>query len=399
MHSQTQDPAFAFPAVELVAKGIIDPVLRLKFLKYMARYTMPLPVPADQPRPRPFSFLRLAVILALLVGLFAGVFMVRAGSRVKTPPTPTAPIEPVAVPLTPPREPSPVWQVETTGAYETYSNGLRIDSRFAVSNHPRAYRVFPADEPENQRGSPGSRPAGIVFHTTESRQVPFEEQQNLVLQRIGESLLEYVQRRRAYNYLIDRFGRVYRIVAESDAADHAGYSVWANEHSVYLNLNESFLGVSFEAETQPGQVQPSVSTAQVRSAAMLTEMLRGRYAIPAANCVTHAQVSVNPSNMRVGFHTDWASSFPFEQLGLPNNYARPSPAMAIFGFEHDSIFLHWAGTPLYSGVEKAEAELKESARRSGLSVPAYRDVLQKRYRQRLAATRQGVGASEAGVTG
>lgn len=142
-----------------------------------------------------------------------------------------------------------------------------------------------------------------------------------MLQRIGESLIEYVQRKRAYHFLIDRFGRVYRVVAETDAANHAGFSVWADESSVYVNLNESFLGVSFEAETQPGQMQPSVSPAQVRAAAMLTEMLRSRYAIPAANCVTHAQVSVNPSNMRVGYHTDWASSFPFEELGLPDNYA------------------------------------------------------------------------------
>lgn len=395
MRSQKQNPASASPAVELVAKGITDPVLRLKFLKYMAKFTAP--VPAEGPKPHRIS--RFALVPALVVGLFAGVFMVRAWSRTKTPVAPATPLEPVAVLVKPPQELSAIWQVETTGEYETYSNGLRIDSRFGVSNHPRAYLVFPADQPENHRGSPSTRPAGIVFHTTESRQVPFEEQQNRVLQRIGESLIEYVQRRRAYNYLIDRFGRVYRIVAETDAANHAGYSVWANLNSVYLNLNESFLGISFEAETQPGQVQPSVSTAQIRSAAMLTEMLRSRYTIPAANCVTHAQVSVNPSNMRVGYHTDWASSFPFEQLGLPNNYALPSPAMSVFGFEHDSVFLHWAGTPLYTGVQLADEEMKKGARRSGLTLPAYREVLQKRYRQRLAATRHGVGATEADSAG
>jgi hypothetical protein len=56
------------------------------------------------------------------------------------------------------------------------------------------------------------------------------------------------------------------------------------------------------------------SPAQVRAAAMLVEMLRARYRISAVNCVTHAQVSLNPSNMRVGYHMDWASKFPFEQL-------------------------------------------------------------------------------------
>jgi hypothetical protein len=256
--------------------------------------------------------------------------------------------------------------------------------------------AFPVGEPREKDGIPGTKPAGIVFHTTESRQAPLEERQNRVLQRIEESLIQYVQRKRAYHFLIDRFGRVYRIVAESDAANHAGYSVWADETSVYVNLNESFLGVSFEAETQPGQVQPSVSPAQVRAAAMLTEMLRSRYAIPAANCVTHAQVSVNPSNLRVGYHTDWASSFPFEQLGLPNNYSRASAAVSLFGFEYDSSFLHRAGTQLYAGIESAERQFREGARKCGRNPAAYRKLLQRRYQERLGAMRQGVSTTEEG---
>ena len=63
-----------------------------------------------------------------------------------------------------------------------------------------------------------------------------------MLKRLGESLLEYVRRKHAYHYLIDRFGRVYRVVAESDTANHAGYSVWADDEWFYVNLNESFLG-------------------------------------------------------------------------------------------------------------------------------------------------------------
>ena len=98
-------------------------------------------------------------------------------------------------------------------------------------------------------------PAGIVYHTTESLQAPFESSQNNVLKRVGESLLEYVRRRRCYNFLIDRFGRVFRIVNESDAADHAGHSVWADERHFYVNLNDSFIGVSFEAQTEAGRDQ------------------------------------------------------------------------------------------------------------------------------------------------
>ena len=74
-----------------------------------------------------------------------------------------------------------------------------------------------------------SEPVGIVFHSTESQQAPFEAGHNETLKKIGESLLDYLRRRRSYHFLIDRFGRVYSLVAETDAANHAGYSVWADE--------------------------------------------------------------------------------------------------------------------------------------------------------------------------
>src|SRR6185436_3491292 len=137
--------------------------------------------------------------------------------------------------------------------------------------------------------------------------------------RIGESTLAHVRRNRAYNFLIDRFGRVYRIVAESEVANHAGYSVWADE-------------------SWPRQLEAPINPAQGHAAAMLVAMLRSKYGIPPGNCVTHGQVSVNASNMRIGFHTDWASSFPFEELGLPNNYGQPIPAMWAFGFDADAQF-------------------------------------------------------------
>jgi hypothetical protein len=277
-----------------------------------------------------------------------------------------------------------VWQVDQTDDSEIYSNGLRIDKRFAISNRPRGYLAFRAGQPGDAIGEWRTEPDGIVFHTTESQQAPFQAEQNAVLRRIGESLIDYVRRKHAYNYLVDRFGRVYRLVAESDAADHAGYSVWADEKWLYLNLNDSFLGVSFETETLPGQVDAAVNPAQFRAAAVLTEMLRGKYRIGAGNCVTHAQVSVNPANMRVGYHTDWASSFPFAQLGLPDNYARALPALSVFGFECDSTFLQAAGPRMAAGAEMAEADIQDRAARSKRTAAAFRKGLQERYRQMLA---------------
>jgi hypothetical protein len=372
------------PWVNGFATRISDPVVRLRFLKVVA----PVAEPAPQ---REWRRVLQVVLLVVLTGALGfSIFVVRATSRAENTPAPAARIERAGAPRA--DRPPEVWLVEKSANSEVYSNGLRIDNRFAVFNRARSYRAFPADGGRNEIR--GSQPVGIVFHTTESRQAPFEERQNGVLKKIGESLLEYVQRKRAYNFLIDRFGRVYRIVAETDAANHAGNSVWSDGKWLYVNLNESFLGVSFEAETRPGQLEAAVSAAQLRTAAILTEMLRSRYGIAAENCVTHGQVSVNPSNMRVGYHTDWASSFPFERLGLPDNYARALPALSAFGFESDPAFLQAAGARMALSVNLADDSLQVHATAMGLSVRAYRKTLQTLYRERLAQVRSSNSESE-----
>ena len=392
MSRRSDSPARSRPWIEWVAGRIEDPLTRLRFL----RSTAHLHVPKRRPR----RFLRVALTLAALMAVFVPFFVARAVARVK--PAGAPPMVRVPTRAEPAQGPPDIWQVEKTGGSELYSNGLRVDTEFAVGTRPRSYVAFPAGWADSSAGQHRSAAAGIVFHTTESLQAPFEAGENRVLKQAGESLVEYVRRRHAYNYLIDRFGRVYRIVAESDAANHAGFSVWSDTEWLYVNLNDSFLGVSFEAKTEPGQTDSSISPAQVRAAAMLTEMLRSHYGIPARNCVTHAQVSVNPANMLVGYHTDWASSFPFEQMGLPDNYSQPLPALAAFGFEYDSDFVHSAGARMHAGVVLAEEALARRAAQTGLTLPALRKLLQKRYRDRLAEQRRcvpatvGQGASEDG---
>jgi hypothetical protein len=271
-----------------------------------------------------------------------------------------------------------VWQVEARSGLEVYSNGLRLDNRYAVRNHPREYLAFP---PAGGAPARQSQPAGIVFHSTESQQAPFEAGHNEALKRIGESLLDYLRRHQSYHFLIDRFGRVYRVVAEGDAANHAGFSVWADARAVYLNLNESFFGIAFEASSQPGRDEPAMTAAQTRSALMLVEMLRARYHLAAANCVTHAQVSVNPSNLRVGYHVDWADGFPFAAVGLPDNSDAPIPAVFTFGFRCDPGLLA-------AGARAAEAMLAQRAAARGLPLTVYRKRLQQDYREKLAAVRR-----------
>ena len=220
--------------------------------------------------------------------------------------------------------------------------------------------------------------------TTESSQAPFEESENQELKKIGESLLEYVRRREAYNFVVDRFGRVFRVVPEDQTANHAGYSAWADANSFYINLNDSFLGVSFEAAS-PGGLAP----AQVNSAAVLIEMLRHRFEIPASNCITHAQVSVNPENMLAGLHVDWAAGFPFEAVGLTDNYTAPSPLLWGLGFDYDAHFKGKAGESLRAAIDDAEAILTAKAAAARVTPALYKARLRESYREMLAQARSG----------
>ncbi|HEY1339142.1 MAG TPA: peptidoglycan recognition family protein [Bryobacteraceae bacterium] len=360
--------------VEWIARRIGDPVVRLRFLKRAAP-ALEFSDRAASPRRRPVF----SLVFALLAVAGSLALVLRSSATVPPPP----PVVRIAPPLAGSTvQSNEIWQVEADPESEVYSNGLRLDRRFLISTHARRYVAFPAD---GGGGLRRSDPAGIVFHTTESRIVPFEARENSALKKIGSSLLSYVRQKRAYHFLIDRFGRVYRVVAETDAANHAGYSVWADDRWRYINLNESFLGVSFETDTRKGQTEAEITPAQEHAAAMLTEMLRTRYRIPAENCLTHGQVSVNPSNMRAGYHTDWSSGFPFERLGLPDNYTRPLPALWAFGFEADPSYLESGGERIRAGVEGAEAMIQQKAADAGMSVSAYRKSLQKAYRQGLKA--------------
>lgn len=277
-----------------------------------------------------------------------------------------------------------VWIVEENRDFETYSNGLRIENRLAVSNEPRAYSLISRDV-SSPDGPRRSQPSGIVFHTTESQQAPFEAGQRRKLQRIGKELLVYVRGKRAYHYVIDRFGGVHRIVVESDTANHAGNSIWADERWTYLDLNASFLGVAFEASMQTDW---PITQAQIHAARVLTEMLRSKYNLPAENCLTHAQVSVNPENMHIGWHADWGKDFPFREIGLPENYQQAPPSMWLFGFEYDSVYRGATGPVLWKGLAAAEDRVQFAADEHGLTVGEYRALLRRRYRDRIAALRQ-----------
>ena len=321
-------------------------------------------------------------------------FDVRASLDAKAPGATAVPhLAAAALPEAPDIIPN-VWLVDQTHDFETYSNGLRVDDRYVKPNHRRIfYPVYQRGAIDAAQPEWRSEPAGIVYHTTESDQARFTADQNTKLKRIAKAVIEVVQQNHNYHFLIDRFGQVFRIVPEADVANHAGYSVWAEGKNVFVNLNSSFLGVAFETQTQRGDL-PSANAAQVHAARVLTEMLRAKYRIPQTNCVTHAQVSVNPDNMLVGYHTDWAGNFPFHDIGLSDNYALPPPAIYAFGFNYDPAYVHATGVRLWQGLALAEDQMQTQAAARGIPMSRYRAFLQKKYKEVLAALRAAAIAND-----
>jgi hypothetical protein len=349
--------------VERRAVEIDDPVERLRYLRRAMK------APEARKRRRGSATLAL-LILPLLVGLTpARIQSIESIPTVLHAEAPPPPVwdEDIAN----------VWRVEANKSAEVYSNGLRIELAYATANRPRSrFPIYPTDGSAPKQF--GAAPVGIVYHTTESHLAPFEEEATRRLKQLGQNLLSSLREAHSYHYLVDRFGRVFRVVEESQAAYHAGFSVWADSAGVYLNLNDSFLGVAFEGQT--GAID-EVTPAQITSAKMLTDMLRSRYQIAAGNCVTHAQVSVNPENMRIAAHTDWAGRFPFAELGLPNNYDVPVPSVYVFGFGYDPAFLKAAGMS-WKGLDLAEEQIRTDAGAAGARTNStrYRASLQRRYR-------------------
>jgi hypothetical protein len=360
------------PRLEERAAGITDPVERLKYLRRRAPILQRPVVPGRRFRWGRMNWLLLTVIiLAIQSGWSSRSAKVQAGVQAPS----HGPLAPASmVPLAGAN--SRVWQVEGTKNTEVYSNGLRVDLTFATHNRPRAhFPIFSVAGGETPVGY-GDAPRGIVYHTTESHVEPFEEEASRRLQYLGRNLLEWVRTERAYHYLIDRFGRVYRVVEESDAANHSGTSVWGDAGGIYVNLNDSFLSIAFEGQTETTE---EITVAQVTAARMLTEMLRWRYPMPAENFVTHAQVSVNPLNMRMSAHTDWARDFPFAALGLPDNYTVPPASIYAFGFSYDDTLLKLSGGP-WKGLDLAEDQLASQAAQAGEAPARYKAMLQHRYK-------------------
>jgi len=344
----------------------------------------------------------------LLVVTAAGLAL---ASYPRSKPAPAAPPPaPAAAPSAESLDPLPrgvapgrIWMADSGPGFELYSNGLRVDTTYAVGSEPRRYRVF-----EVGRGMGAEvhdRPVGIVYHTSESDIWPLEESFNEKLRDSSQNLLHYLKKNHVYHYLIDRFGRVFRVVEETRKANHAGMSVWSAGSRVYLNLNGPTIGVSFETRWEGGRALP-ITRAQFEAGRSLTDYLRHKWSIEADMCVTHGLTSVNSKKHLIGHHVDWARGFPFEAFGLPDHYLRPSPAVALFGFGYDEQFLAVMGEP-WPGVGEAERQLAADAFAAGRTLNDVREERSGTYDLWLAeqakdaemADRAGVAETRRAASG
>lgn len=273
--------------------------------------------------------------------------------------------------------PTTIWLADRGAGWELYSNGLRIETTYTVAGEPRHYRIH-----DRQRGLQSqvyTKPVGLLFHTSESDLWPLEADYGRQLRQSSTALLRYVQRTKAYHYLIDRFGRVYRIVDDETRASHAGHSIWARGDDVYLDLNSAFLGVSFESRWEGGHTLP-ITRAQLVAGRNLTNYLRQRFAIAPEMCVTHGLTSISPKNYLIGYHRDWARGFPFAAFGLPDLYAQPPPSVALFGFNYDREFVRAVGER-WPGLQAAEQALRNDATARAVPIDVVRNERRALYDQ------------------
>jgi hypothetical protein len=286
-----------------------------------------------------------------------------------------------------------VWLAESGEGYEFFSNGARVLTEYETVGPERRFYRYNLDRLDagSNEYEVGDKPVGIVYHLSEGDLLPFANRFNRSLMNQSKSLLDYAREHELYNYVIDRFGRTYRIVKDEYTANHAGNSVWSDERNVYVNLSASFLGICFEGKSGSGKGAEGINEAQIYAARVLTAVLRSKYGIDDANCVTHGLVSVNPSNKLMGYHTDWVAGFPFEALGLANKYDAELVAISRFGFGYDQAYIRAAGGR-WPGLERSDKLLAEAASRSGISVdqerrsrwPVFARLLAKAPEQRAS---------------
>lgn len=113
-------------------------------------------------------------------------------------------------------------------------------------------------------------------------------------------------------------------------------------------------------------------------------------------CVAHGLASVNPKKHLIGHHMDWSRGFPWSAFGLPDQYKREAPSVAMFGFGYDDDFLKVLGEP-WQGVRDGEQRLASEAQRRGVAVDEVRQERQGLYDRSIRAQAEAERSALASV--
>jgi len=135
-----------------------------------------------------------------------------------------------------------------------------------------ALRISSLYSPRNRERPKRERTEYIILHTTEGAKA---------------SALRKLRKNGEAHYLVDREGRVYRIVHRSRLAYHAGRSMWSGER----NLDTCSIGI----ETV-GYHNRELTEAQYAALRELLAELQGIYRIPDRNVLTHCMVAYGTPN-------------------------------------------------------------------------------------------------------
>jgi len=126
--------------------------------------------------------------------------------------------------------------------------------------------------PKNRKRAFRKRTDYIILHTTEGPK---------------KGSLQKVYERGEAHYLVDRSGRVYRIIHRKRVALHAGRSMWNGR----TNLDECSLGIEVV-----GHHNRSITSSQCSALRRLIHDLQGIYKIPDDHVLTHSMVAYGAPN-------------------------------------------------------------------------------------------------------
>ncbi len=293
-----------------------------------------------------------------------------------------------------------IWMVEKSDDSEYYSNRLKINTTQTIENIPRGYYLFKkGDGKLLGSGVFTNQIKGILYHASESDIFAYRPEMTQSIKEYSRLLIRYLNKKKAYHYFIDRFGKIYRLIPEDQVAFHSGNSIWADDEFIYLDLNHAFIGICFEGkdfedrkhsdaslqhENQPAIVpmeRSSINESQLISGKELTDWLRVKYKIQQNNCVPHGLVSVNPYDRLIGHHLDLSHGFPFDFFEISNKYEEPIPAITEFGFTYDNYFVEIFQGKLWSGIAASEKIITMRAKERRMSVIDYRKILNGKFKQ------------------